>query len=425
MKILINNVYSYRNRGDSAIVEATAKWFERNVKDAEIYLLSQYWEDNEAYYDEFGWESVPMLWDIPMTSNKVRRLLLAGGKFMGMLFALLFVRKRRSTHDANWLYKNCDLLIDAGGGALYSSNQYVFYLGLYQHLVNLFAGVLCGTKVVIAPQSIGPLYRWHDIVAVKYVIRKLDVVFVREKISKEFLEQLKVPCELAPDCAFLGAYLREVTQEADKLCQAINCADHLKIGLTVLNWNWAAARGLDSEEGMATYLRKIAKTMKLIAEGRELKVYLYSHADVEHTVSDYVVSCEMASLLEGEGVEAQVVSPEFTASDLHHLYSEMDVIVGSRMHSCIISLMAGTPVVALAYQPKSLGVLSLCGMEDHVCDAYSFEVDDLFERVNFCINDLESQEENVSRCADEIQHQVDDAFTRMMVVTGNKDELKS
>jgi polysaccharide pyruvyl transferase WcaK-like protein len=60
-----------------------------------------------------------------------------------------------------------------------------------------------------------------------------------------------------------------------------------------------------------------------------------------------------------------IISPEM----LRGLLSWMDLVVGLRLHSLILSASMGVPVVGLNYDPKIVGFMEYAGMENYVSDA--------------------------------------------------------
>jgi colanic acid/amylovoran biosynthesis protein len=354
MKLIINNVYSFRNRGDSAIVEAMISYFQSRFPEVEIFLSSTFWKENEAYYCERGISSVPPLWDIPMSENKVLRLLMAVGSLFAVLFRFVLPLKKLAKNSVLRLYREADLLIDVGGGSFFSSNKYFIYLGFYQHLFNLLAGKWLKLSVAIAPQSMGPFNKKHDIAAFRHVMKKLDLVMVREKISADLMLDMDLNSVLVPDCAFLANYVEDPSPIAARALEQID-SSCINIGMTVLDWSWAIANRTDST--CNDYLQKIADALAAL-KIKNLAVHLFSQTDVLTERSDYDVAKELADMLRDQAIESVVHDPENTASDLCHLYEKMDLFLGSRMHSCIFAVTQAVPVVALAYQPKTLGVLN-------------------------------------------------------------------
>lgn len=354
MKIIINNVYSYRNRGDSAIAEAMIHYFRGRDPSAEIYLSSTFWRENKAYYHELGVESVPPLWDIPMSKNKLMRLIKAVVSFIVVFLKLCFPKKLHPKASMIRIYKESDLLIDVGGGSFFSSNKYFFYLGFYQHLFNLLAGKWLGLPVSVASQSMGPFNKRHDIHAFSRVMRKLDLVMVRESISFDLMKEQNLDCAQVPDCAFLANFIEELSEVGKVSMRRIE-PSQFNVGITVLDWSWAIANRTEST--CRNYLAKIADALKELNQSN-MTVHLFSQTDVATERSDRVVAKELSAMLDDYNIENVVHDSENTASDLCQLYSQMDIFLGSRMHSCIFAVTQSVPVVALAYQPKTIGVLN-------------------------------------------------------------------
>jgi polysaccharide pyruvyl transferase WcaK-like protein len=58
------------------------------------------------------------------------------------------------------------------------------------------------------------------------------------------------------------------------------------------------------------------------------------------------------------------------------LYNNATIVIGTRLHSVLLSLAAGTPAVCLAYQPKAVGCLQDIGW-NFVADVQEFTVDEV------------------------------------------------
>src|SRR3984885_8344192 len=183
--ILINNVYSYRNKGDSAIIEAMMAYVRSVCPGARIVLLSNFWKENQEYYTDSNTVNAPHLWDIPMDDAKLRRAIRAVKTMVGL--GLQWLRIPGTNSQTMAWYRQADLLLDAGGGSLYSSNRHRFSLGLYQHLFNLWFARKIGKPVILAPQSLGPFNSDRERKATVGVLKKLNCVMIRERISDAFL----------------------------------------------------------------------------------------------------------------------------------------------------------------------------------------------------------------------------------------------
>ena len=63
-----------------------------------------------------------------------------------------------------------------------------------------------------------------------------------------------------------------------------------------------------------------------------------------------------------------VLAPAVQPDILKAAYGEMDLFLGTRLHSCIFALGEGVPVASIAYQYKSRGLFRLLDMEEQVID---------------------------------------------------------
>jgi colanic acid/amylovoran biosynthesis protein len=400
--ILINNVYSYRNRGDSAIVEAMGAFINTHFPGDEVRLLSQFWQENQSYYECFGFESFPQFFDVPMEKNKLKRLLLAARSFSGTL----------STDKKNSFFCNTKAILDAGGGSLFSSNKYWFYLGLYQHLLNLWIGKKNEIPVVIFPQSIGPFNKAADRYFVGRVLKQLDLVLVRERISSSLLSEMGVKHQLVPDIAFLANFIREPSQRVVQFRSTLTTS-RTKVGVTVLNWGWA----VDSKRGTSPvndYLEKIAATCKRLNRQTPLHAYIFPQVTASFGDSDLPPSQRLHSLL-GSEVPATIVDFDASASDLCHLYREMDIFLGSRMHSCIFAISQGVPTIGLAYQPKTIGTFELVGLDKFAFDIRGWSVDTLHRTMSGILADRGDARRLFSRSAKWAKEEIEATLLKKLV----------
>ena len=75
-------------------------------------------------------------------------------------------------------------------------------------------------------------------------------------------------------------------------------------------------------------------------------------------------------------------------SDIIKTYSEYDLVIGTRMHSCILGISQGIPTIGIAYQPKTLGVFGLLNIDEYAIDANNFEYSQLESILELILNDF-------------------------------------
>jgi colanic acid/amylovoran biosynthesis protein len=377
--ILINNVYSYLEKGDTAIVEAMMGYVREVCPGARIVLLSNFWQENEEYYAKAGAEVGPHAWDIPMDDAKLRRAFTAVKTLASLgLQTMRIPGLNTRTMD---LYRKADAVFDVGGGSLYSSNKHRFSLGLYQHLFNLWFAKKLGKPVIIAPQSLGPFNGKRDASLTAGVLRKLDCVMIRERFSAEFLSERGVNHVLVPDIAFLDNFVKPPSAEATRYRESLPNKDKFfRVGVTVMDWRFAKAGMMHSAEGetrLSNYLNAIAFGLQKLNEMRPVHVSIVPQVIVGFGDNDLSVSRRLASMLEGKVASQSIADGDLTASDLCNIYGDMHAFVASRMHSAIFAVNRGVPTMALAYQPKTIGTFELLGLSDYTNEVMEVTGEDI------------------------------------------------
>lgn len=79
----------------------------------------------------------------------------------------------------------------------------------------------------------------------------------------------------------------------------------------------------------------------------------------------------LARLLKAEGLPVELV--EGGPQALLDAYAGLDLHIGEMMHSCILSLAAGTPALGVAYDAKTRGLYALMGLQDCLTDVFALD----------------------------------------------------
>ncbi len=134
-------------------------------------------------------------------------------------------------------YASSEAVVSVGGGFLYSSARGVTLL---VHAYSIFLAQVAGKPVYMLPQSFGPFRKPWECAAIRFALRKVRVIMVREPISFQQLLACKLPksrLHLVPDLGF--RFPSEVTPalraQADQLLAAISSTQP-RMGVTVIDW---------------------------------------------------------------------------------------------------------------------------------------------------------------------------------------------
>lgn len=375
MHILITDYHCASNRGDAAILEGIIHSLGDYLPDPEFTVLTGYPESAEIInqVNSVKQKMVPFRW-VDIKKNIASLYLLIGAFFYKRgidLPGMKMLIKRLSLET----YLDADLIVSTGGGFLndfYTPGNLGRFWGLY------FAKVL-GKPVAIYAQSIGPLnkpfYRW----IARYVLNKVDLITLRDRESKEVLDLLgviKPPIYVVTDAAFNIDLHNEKTLQSKRLeSNLIDSNNRLKVSVSVRKWAY-----YERENGHEEYINAMAKLIDWLILEQKAQVIFASTCTgfAGYPNDDRVIAHEVISHM-GHAVKRNpaILYGEYTPQELSHFYGMMDLHIGTRMHSNILAMLSGTPVVAIQYEFKTKGLMELFALEDYILNINDITEDSL------------------------------------------------
>lgn len=91
---------------------------------------------------------------------------------------------------------------------------------------------------------------------------------------------------------------------------------------------------------------------------------------------DTIISKEFFCRVQQEGIinDIHYIDPDSIVSpyDIIHLLSFADIVIATRFHSALFTMVSGTPFILIGYQHKSAGILKMLDLE-----RYLFEITDI------------------------------------------------
>ena len=197
------------------------------------------------------------------------------------------------------------------------------------------------------PASVGPIHRVLDRRLLQIVCGSLSMV-LREELSLANSTEIPRLIDLrhCPDVAFYGNGRTPNARES-------------RFGLTarivVMDWQWS--RSVDPTR-MSNYIRRMAALVQGLVE-KGFSVELGGHSVIpEHGQDDFVI-CLMR--LSRAGSVPVKIDRNADVGHLWKRYRDVDVVVGTRLHACIMAVSVETPCVVLAYQEKGEAVMLTAG----------------------------------------------------------------
>ena len=301
MKLLVFGYFGSGNLGDEAILFAFKSWCEKHLSGTELIVQSA---DPEGTRRDHGVRAV--------------------GKFSlpGVMRALF----------------QCDALVAPGGGLLQdatSSKSLLYYLWLMR------MAQLLGKPVFLLSQGIGPLTRAAGRRRTALALRRCRHVAVRDEKSFELLKTLGVPGEIVDRSGDL-VLLAEPGQGGDEDAQEPH-GDTLRVGLSL-----RPNQDLDHLVGvLLSCLLRMNEKQKL-----ELRLFPLSRDEDLPLLDDFAARIMKRSPELPVRMIAGEQSGGLTVPEMEKAVSELDLMLGMRLHSLVFSARNGVPFIGLSYDPK-------------------------------------------------------------------------
>lgn len=382
-RALIINAYSVRNAGDAAIMLATAKLV-RQAGISDIAVATRYFREDEDFYARYDVKTVPPAIAFPRTSRggdfgRAAQLLASTVAVLPLLFVYrlqpqlaLSIAKLFGARGISNLME-ADKVIVAGGGYMYSSRKKVS-LALPHSLLTTKLATMLKKSVAMMPQSVGPLHKAVDKLAVKWGLADVSPLVVRDEWSLEECDNLFNEAKrvvLCPDVVFYGLPSPVGCQRRkDVDISSSNQGSRLRVGIVAMDWSWARASG---RNGLDRYISEMTSAIQLLINKGYQVVLLGNSRMPDEGQDDFEIARQIAAPLNlSNSRSIHILNRDTDLEGLCDTISGLNVIIGTRLHSCILALIAGIPAICLAYQPKAFGTYQLMQLS-HLCfDVESF-----------------------------------------------------
>ncbi len=215
----------------------------------------------------------------------------------------------------------CDLFISGGGSLLQdvtSIRSLLYYLGL------LYFAIYLKKKTMIYAQGIGPVKTKPGKYLLKNILKKVDLITVRDEQSARLLKAMGINSEITADPVWAMDYY-PLNRHRDKI----------NVGIQLRKWP-----SLNKNK-----LKALAKSIESIFKSHDVVINLISLQDK----SDIAVLNSFKERL--DGFEVNILSGLTTDEALDCL-TGMDYLIAMRLHACLVATKYSVPFLAIAYDPK-------------------------------------------------------------------------
>ncbi len=235
------------------------------------------------------------------------------------------------------------LLISGGGSLLQDVTSSA---SLYYYLAVMRLAKLCGAKVMLYANGIGPISKKQNIRYVKRVVSKTDLVTLREKNSRDELQGIleeSVPVFVTADPVY--ALENEEGRLVDEAIRRSGISDGAEFFIIALReWKYSDN---EIEEKIAEFADAVSRKYGITA----LVVPMQDIYDKE-------ISTRIAEKISGRCGLLECGLPPQT---MLGVVGRAKFVVGMRLHTLIYAVKNSVPAIALDYDPKVDAVMESVG----------------------------------------------------------------
>lgn len=369
LKILLTNIHSFLNSGDAALITATIINLQQAFPGCTITLMMN---DPGSYGGHQTVLESFLTWVQKSDGRpRLRFLRLVAICLLATLTYHIFHRPLylaapREIRSALEAYFDSDFVASVPGGNLYSYGRGTT---LMVQLFTLLVAIWAGKPLYLLPQSYGPFKYRREKMLVRWIFDRARLVMAREAMSVKHLTACGLKpaqCIVLPDPAFAFQGFPKEAGLAWLQERGVsrNPANPL-LGISAFNWG----RLFQESQQQELYEQALVVAIRVFINQCQGQVILLPNScGPTSSEDDRITLHNIAQRIPDLHQELFVVDQHLGPEMLQSIYSNLDIMIGTRMHANILALTRGTPVIPIGYLHKTLGVARYVGIEDWVLD---------------------------------------------------------
>lgn len=319
--------HGMQNAGDDAFFSIMIDWLENQIGVTRVEVFGE-----QAHFPETN--GAVQIVGVPKAGK--------GGIAYRLTELSLLCRNRLTVHAAGSLFQRRDFV----------------WLFLSTAIAKLYGWLTFRPKKIVAiGVSLGPFHSQWDRFWCGQAMKLYDQVVLRDDSDSQL--SIKMPAKQlihGDDLALaLQGPIKNVTSP-------LNAANLKKVGFTIVDRDRAHKRPeVDDQkrEIMTEFLNQLHSRNELEDVTGMVFCNHPLHGDEQHTV-------DVLKTISNLGINATKCEYSSDIQKNFEAISELDLMVGNRMHSFIFALICRVPTVAIAYEPKITKFAKRCGLPDEI-----------------------------------------------------------
>ncbi|HAS73652.1 MAG TPA: polysaccharide pyruvyl transferase CsaB [Clostridiales bacterium UBA8960] len=342
-RVVISGFYGFNNIGDEAILETLISKLRSLDSNVFITVLSNNPEETRVKY---GVDAV----------------------------------KRHDVFKVMGAIRKTDLLLSGGGSLLQDDTS---ARSIHYYLAIIKMGLMMRKKVFLISNGIGPLNREHNKKQVAKVLNKVKFTTVRDFNSKKLLEEIGVDVSKIAVSADLVIDMEMQPLDSGSRILTKLGIDRTKrkcIGIAIRQKDF---RNQNNRDALVRFVNHLSKDYTVLF----IPFYFDDDAKIEMDIRHNV-----------DG-NVHFISERYDADEVMSVIQHLDILIGSRLHSLIFSLVAEVPFIGISYDPKIENFMEMIDMYP-VCSMKQFDIEALKEAVVTLEADYEMNKRRIVEAKD-------------------------
>ncbi len=361
LKIVIINTHSVLNSGDAGIVIAQLRFLRKYFVNSQIVMTSRTPELDRELFSLYDVTILPPIYSVPSSFHPFFH------KIKGSLKSIFSISPEIRLFRE---IKKCDFVISSGGGYFYSNRRLFPGPMYFQNYLHILLTTIARKPLIYFPQSFGPFHNKIASFLTKQILKAgaTKIVWCREEISFNYLTGLindwAVQHEICPDMAFYLNIGNKV-----KIKPVFPPLSKPLVALTLRDWDFPELKNKKAKTAMREqYLSAMVDVCKDIYEKfNGSLMFVVQTRGPGKFENDRRITIEIIDKLRDLIPPDRIIYPDIADNEnplyVASLLSTTDLVIATRFHSAIFSLLSGIPVISISYQHKSKGIMRLLDME--------------------------------------------------------------
>jgi colanic acid/amylovoran biosynthesis protein len=402
------------NLGDAGIVLAQIQFLKKHVPGCRISLTSRTPALDRKLYGPLGIKVLPPL--IPAPSI-----------YAGCVQKIRQSLKNLFSFFSKWelfrVMKRADLVVSSGGGYFYSNRKVFPGPMFFQNCLPVLFAQRLNKPVIFFPQSFGPVFNTAASRILKRMLEKENVIkiFVREKASWDYLQALlkRQKCqgkiEICPDMAF---YLKSESGRGERR-KELNLLRPV-VALTLRRWDFPEVKRVgERRKKQEEYLAALEEFCQRVFRARGGSVLIIPQVrGPGNFEDDRIISLQFweraRKLLPDKNIAYLHLLDSVSPAHIVEVFSRVDLVLATRLHSAIFAFLAGTPAITLGYQPKSKGIMELLEFEQFCAPMAGLNPDKIWEMSEEIFRQYQEIQKKIRERATQIQKFIEETLDRSL-----------